>query len=160
MKKIAAKARHNPLAVTSVDVARAAGVSQSVVSRAFSLHPSVADATRERIFAVAGRLGYRRNLLAQGLIKRQSNLLALVAGALTSPLHLQFIESLTRIAQQGSYRVLLLANPPGKSLDESLDSVLHYRPAGILAMAGTPSPKMVRTCQRSGVPVVLLGRQS
>src|SRR5688572_27327674 len=156
----AAKTRNNPLAVTSVDVARAAGVSQSVVSRAFSLHPSVAEATREKIFAVANRLGYRRNLLARSLITRRSNLFALVTGALTSALHLQFIESLTRIAQQRSHRVLLFATPPGRSLDESLDSVLHYRPDGILAMAGTPSPKMVRVCQRSGVPVILLGRNS
>lgn len=157
---IARKTRSNPLAVTSVDVARAAGVSQSVVSRAFSMHPSVADATRDKIFAAANKLGYRRNLLARSLITRRSNLFALVTGALTSTLHLQIIESLTRIAQQRSQRVLLFATPSGQSLDEALDSVLHYRPDGILAMAGTPSPKMVRICQRNGVPVILLGRNS
>jgi len=160
MKMTRAKARRNPLGVTSVDVARVAGVSQSVVSRAFSLDSSVADATREKIFAVANQLGYRRNLLARSLITRRSNLFALVTGALTSTLHLQIIESLTRIAQQRSYRVLLFATPPGQNLDESLDTVLHYRPDGILAMAGTPSEKMVRDCQRSGVPIVLLGRNS
>lgn len=155
-----AKARRDPLAVTSVDVARVAGVSQSVVSRAFSLDPSVAEATRGRILAVAHRLGYRPNLLARSLITRRSNLFALVTGALTSSLHLQIIESLTRIAQLRSYRVLLFATSPGQSLDHSLDNVLHYRPDGILAMAGTPSEKMVRDCQRSGVPIVLLGRNS
>lgn len=160
MRTTEAKARRNPLTVTSVDVARVAGVSQSVVSRAFSLDSSVAEATREKIFAVANRLGYRRNLLARSLITRRSNLFALVTGALTSTLHLQIIESLTRIAQQHSYRVLLFATPPGQSLDESLDTVLHYRPDGILAMAGTPSQKMVQDCGRNGVPVVLLGRNS
>lgn len=160
MATTSAKVRGDSLAVTSVDVAVAAGVSQSVVSRAFSLHPSVADSTREKIFAIAKRLGYRRNLLARSLITRRSNLFALVTGSLTSTLHLQIIESLTRVAQQRSHRVLLFATPPGQSLDQALDTVLHYRPDGILAMAGTPSPKMVRICQRSGVPVILLGRNS
>ncbi len=146
--------------VTSVDVARAVGVSQSVVSRAFNSDSSVAEATRERIFAVADALGYRRNLLARSLITRRSNLFALVTGALTSPLHLSLIEACTRITQQRGYRVLLFSTPPGETLDQALASVLQYRPDGILALAGTPSEGMVRDCKRDGIPIVLLGRDS
>ena len=150
--------RRNRLAITSIDVALAAGVHQSVVSRAFSLDPSVASATRERIFAVADRLGYRRNLLARSLITRNSNLIALVTGALSSTLHLQIIDALTAIAQQRDYRVLLFVTPRGGHFDESLEQVLHYRPDAVLTIAGTPSETMVQDCRRSGVPVVLLGR--
>jgi DNA-binding LacI/PurR family transcriptional regulator len=145
-------------AITSVDVARVVGVSQSVVSRAFNLDSSVAEATRERIFAVADELGYRRNLLARSLITRRSNLFALVTGALTSPLHLSLIEACTRITQQRGYRVLLFSTPPNETLDQALSSVLQYSPDGILALAGTPSENMVRGCKRDGIPIVLLGR--
>lgn len=146
--------------ITSVDVARAVGVSQSVVSRALNLDSSVAEATRQRIFAVADELGYRRNLLARSLITRRSNLFALVTGALTSPLHLSLVEACTRITQQRGYRVLLFSTPPGESLDQALSSVLQYRPDGILALAGTPSEEMVRDCKQDGIPIVLLGRDS
>lgn len=145
-------------AVTSVDVARVAGVSQSVVSRAFSQDPSVAKATRQRIFAVASELGYRRNMLARSLITKRSHILALVTGTLTNPLHLSVIEAFTRTTQQRGCRVLLSATSPGQSLDDALSGILQHQPDGILVLAGTPSQDMVDGCRGEGVPIVLLGR--
>lgn len=45
--------------VTIMDVAKAAGVSKSTVSRALTDHPRISGATKERVRAVAGRLGYQ-----------------------------------------------------------------------------------------------------
>lgn len=47
--------------VTSYDVAKAAGVSQATVSRTFSTGGYVAMATKNRVLAVAKRLGYAPN---------------------------------------------------------------------------------------------------
>lgn len=47
--------------VTTRDVALAAGVAQSTVSRALSNNPQVSAAERERITAIAQKLGYRPN---------------------------------------------------------------------------------------------------
>jgi DNA-binding LacI/PurR family transcriptional regulator len=138
--------------VTSVDVARLVGVSQSVVSRAFSLDSSVAQATRERVFAAADQLGYRPNLLARSLITNRSNLIALVTGALTNPLHLSLIAATTEIAQLRGYRVLLFSTPPGAHLDHALREVLQHRPDGIVALAGSPSDEMTSACRRDGIP--------
>ena len=147
-------------AVTSVDVAHAAGVSQSVVSRAFSQDPSVAKETRKRIFDVAAKLGYRRNLIARSLITKQSYVLALVTGTLTNPLHLSVIEAFTRTTQQRGYRVLLSATSPGQGLDDAIGDVLQHQPDGILALAGTPSKTVIDSCRSVGVPIVLLGRDA
>ena len=152
--------RRNAGSVTSVDVARAVGVSQSVVSRAFSLHSSVAAATREQIFAAADRLGYRPNLLARSLITRRSNLFALVTGALANPLLLSVIESFSQAAQKSGYRVLLFSALPGQDLDAAMADVLQYQPHGVLALAGAPSAAIVDACRKSGIPIVLLGRES
>jgi DNA-binding LacI/PurR family transcriptional regulator len=146
--------------VTSVDVARAAGVSQSVVSRAFSLHPSVAAATRSQIFAVAEQLGYRPNLLARSLITRRTQLFAMVTGVLTNPLLLRVIECFTQAAQARGYRVLLFTAAPGSELDQAFRDVMQYQPDGVLALAGTPSPAVVAECRRSAIPVVLFGREA
>lgn len=152
--------RQRGASVTSVDVARAAGVSQSVVSRAFSLHPSVAEQTRADIFAVADRLGYRPNLLARSLITRKSNLFALVTGALANPLLLNVIDTFTQAAQAQGYRVLLFTSPRGEQLDTALLEVLQYQPHGVIALAGNPSDAMAAKCRESGIGVVLLGRDS
>ncbi|WP_439580361.1 LacI family DNA-binding transcriptional regulator [Elioraea sp.] len=150
--------RKRTRAATSVDVARAAGVSQSVVSRAFSLAPGVSPATRERIQQAAAKLGYRHNQLARGLITRRSNLLALVAGALSNPLHLNLIQSLSRLAQARGHRVLLVTAPDEKDMDGAIDDVLAYMPVGIVAMAGTPGAAQVGECARLNLPLVLVGR--
>jgi DNA-binding LacI/PurR family transcriptional regulator len=57
-------------AVTSVDVAKLAGVSQSAVSRAYTPGASVADGTRHRVMEAARKLGYRPNAIARTLITR------------------------------------------------------------------------------------------
>lgn len=56
------------LPVTMSDVGRAAGVSQAAVSLAFRRDPSIPAATRQRIFAVARRLGYRRHAAISALM--------------------------------------------------------------------------------------------
>jgi LacI family transcriptional regulator len=55
---------------TQATIARAAGVSQMTVSLALRNHPSISAATRERVRAVAARLGYRRNPLVAALMKQ------------------------------------------------------------------------------------------
>jgi len=56
--------------VTSIEVARIAGVSQSTVSRAFNREGVVSQETLDRIRSVASELGYRPNELARSLISR------------------------------------------------------------------------------------------
>lgn len=150
--------RKRTRAATSIDVARAAGVSQSVVSRAFSLSPGVSPATRERIQQAAAKLGYRHNQLARGLITQRSNLLALVAGALSNSLHLDLIQALSHLAQLRGHRVLLITAPDGQDIDAAIADVLPYMPAGIVVMAGTPSVARVEECKRLGLPLVIVGR--
>ncbi|RRR76197.1 LacI family DNA-binding transcriptional regulator [Streptomyces sp. RP5T] len=54
--------------VTIREVAKAAGVSRSTVSRVLDPDGTVSAVTRERVQAVAGRLGYQPNRAARGLI--------------------------------------------------------------------------------------------
>ena len=80
---------------TSYDVARHAGVSQSAVSRCFRAGASVSPATRARILAAADELGYRPNAIAQGLITRRSNLVAVIISNLTNLYYPEVLAALT-----------------------------------------------------------------
>lgn len=57
---------------TIKDVARAAGVHFTTVSMALRGHPSIPAVTRDRIVAVAGRIGYRRDEVFSALSNRRS----------------------------------------------------------------------------------------
>ena len=52
------------------EVAERAGVAMSSVSRTLSGHPDVSEAMRTRVLAAVAELGYKPDLLAQGLRKR------------------------------------------------------------------------------------------
>ena len=94
---------------TSYDVARQAGVSQSAVSRCFKQGASVAPRTREKILAAARELNYYPNAIAQGLITRRSNLVAIIISNLTNLYYPEVLAELTqRLSAQG-IRVLLFS---------------------------------------------------
>jgi LacI family transcriptional regulator len=57
--------------ITTRDIARAAGVSQSTVSRALRDHPSIPLETRQRLQELAISLGYRPNPLVSALMSSQ-----------------------------------------------------------------------------------------
>lgn len=63
---------------TSFDIAELAGVSQPTVSRALRGHPSVSEATRLRITAIADQLNYAVDHNASRLRSRTTNTLALL----------------------------------------------------------------------------------
>jgi DNA-binding LacI/PurR family transcriptional regulator len=63
---------------TISDVARRAGVSKGLVSFVFNDRPGVATATRERILAAAGELGWRPSVRAKSLSTQTSFALGLV----------------------------------------------------------------------------------
>lgn len=142
---------------TSYDVARAAGVSQSAVSRAFRAGASVAPGTRARIEAAAKRLGYAPNAMAGALITRRSNLIAVIISNLTNLYYPEVLAELTQRLSQRGMRVLLFALAQESDVDEALGQVWRHRVDGAIAAARL-SPAQVDAFARQGVPLVLYNR--
>jgi DNA-binding LacI/PurR family transcriptional regulator len=142
---------------TSYDVARQAGVSQSAVSRCFKQGASVAPRTREKIMEAARALGYHPNAIAQGLITRRSNLVAIIISNLTNLYYPEVLAELTqRLSAQG-IRVLLFALAAESDVDEVLDQVWRYRVDGAIVAARLDPSQLAGFADR-GVPVVLYNR--
>lgn len=144
--------------VTSIDVARLAGVSQSTVSRAFTPGASVSPEARERVLAAARALGYRPNALARSLITRQSNIVGIVMANLTSPFHPYALEQFIQRLQAMGRQALLFSTAPDEDIDDLLDQVLQYRVDGLIITAATISSQMAEQCASNGIPVVLFNR--
>ena len=86
--------------VTSVDVARHAGVSQSTVSLVFSGkgHGRVSEATQDRVRRSARELGYRPNVAAQALRLGTSRAVALLVPDVTNPFFSRVLRGAQRAA--------------------------------------------------------------
>jgi DNA-binding LacI/PurR family transcriptional regulator len=142
---------------TSYDVAKLAGVSQSAVSRCFKPGASIAADTRERVLAAAKALNYQPNAIAQGLITRRSNLVAILISSLTNLYYPEVLAELTAQLSTRGIRVLLFSVRQESEVDEILDHVWRYRVDGAIA-AVRLSDAQIETFARNGVPIVLYNR--
>ncbi len=145
--------------VTSLDVARLAGVSQSAVSRALTPGASISDAMKRRVTEAAETLGYTPNLFARSLITRRSDLIGVVMGEVTSAFYAEVLDRLGRSLQERGQRVLFAGAPLEAGPDQAVGELLHYHVAGIVITSATLSRGMAARCTAAGAPVVLLNRK-
>src|SRR4029079_9468720 len=148
---------------TMRDIAVAAGVSQSTVSRVLNDVPTrvpIAPETRERVSATARRLGYRPNPLARGLRGAPTMLLGAVVRDITDPFFAGAIEALSIAAMSHGYK-LVLGHARGRACDALvLTAVLHARHCDAIVLLGDlqDQPRLIADLADSLVPVVGLGQ--
>lgn len=144
--------------ITSGEVARAAGVSQSAVSRVFS-GASASKATVEKVRAAAEQLGYRPNVLARSLITGRSRIIGVVMGYLNNQFYPEALEKLSNNLQARGYHVLVfMASRTQGDIDGVLREILDYQVDGIIMASVAMSSQLAAQCEAAGVPVVLFNR--
>jgi DNA-binding LacI/PurR family transcriptional regulator len=144
--------------ITSVDVARHAGVSQATVSRVFSNSDLVSPETYEKVMAAAHKLGYTPNVIARSLITHSTNIVGLVMADITSPFYPYVLEKFSQRLQEEGRQVLLFNAAPGKSVDDLLPLALQYQVDALVITSATLSSEMADECVRQGTPVILFNR--
>jgi DNA-binding LacI/PurR family transcriptional regulator len=102
---------------TLQDVADAANVSVMTVSRAMKDSPAVTPATRARVLAAAGQLGYRPSFSARTLRTGHSRLISMVGPNLVVPLHVAVMQGARDAAAQHDYRLMLHMEAPTRELE-------------------------------------------
>jgi DNA-binding LacI/PurR family transcriptional regulator len=145
-------------AVSQIDVAELAGVSQAAVSRTFTPGASVSPATRERVLAAAQTLGYRPNVIARSLITHTTNIIGILLVRFSNPFYWQVFKEFTHKLQQLGYWTLLFNVAEGEPVEETLLTALQYQVDGIIITSATLSSGLVDKCMRAGTPVVLFNR--
>ena len=94
--------------VTSIELARLAGVSSATISRAFSANSRISAVTRERVLLIAREHNYHPNAMARSLNNRQSRLVALVVNTIANPCEAEDLNTLVHQLQQHERMPLLL----------------------------------------------------
>lgn len=145
--------------VTSADVARLAGVSQSAVSRVFTPGASASKRTIEKVRAAAQTLGYRPNVLARAMITGKSRIIGLVVAYLENQFYPLAIERLSRILQERGYHILIfMAENATEKVAEVVDELLDYQVDGIITASVGITNDLAARCNAAGIPVVMFNR--
>jgi DNA-binding LacI/PurR family transcriptional regulator len=144
-------------AVTSLDVARLAQVSQSAVSRTFTPGASVSEVTRAKVEDAARKLGYRPNAIARSLITRRSRMIAVVMSYLDNQFYPVVLEKISQRLQRDGYHVLLFIADT-REVDAVLSEILQYQVDGLVLASTSLSSALALRCSDAGIPVVLFNR--
>lgn len=145
--------------VTSVDVARKAGVSQSAVSRVFTPGASVSPKMADKVLKAANELGYRPNVLARSLITGRSKIIGLVVAYLENQFYPDALEKLSTALQEHGYHILVfMVSNDDASVDKVMGELLDYQVDGIITASVGMSNALAARCSAAGVPVVLFNR--
>ena len=145
--------------VTSAEVARLAGVSQSAVSRVFTPGASVSAKTMEKVRAAAEELGYRPNVLARSLITGRTRIIGLVVAYLENQFYPMALELLSRALQARGYHILVfMAENSTERVAQVMSELLDYQVDGIITASVAMSNDLTARCDGAGIPVVMFNR--
>lgn len=143
---------------TIYDVARAAGVAPSTVSRAFSRPGRVNAETAERIREVAAELGYRANPQARALSTRTTSMIAVLFADIGNPVFSELVQGAEEAAAEAGYAMVLADTRESAGRERQvLDTILTSVDGVVLA-----SPRMSDTAARQVAkvkPTVVLNRE-
>ena len=142
---------------TSYDVARAAGVAQSTVSRSFAPGSEMSDDTRAKVQRVAASLGYVPNALARSLITRRSEMVAVIVTDFTLQTNPAIVAGIGRALAGHGKQLLLMAVEGEAGARDAAAAALRY-PLDGLVLATTLDAAAVRPFLRRGVPVACFNR--
>ena len=142
---------------TIIDVAKAAGVAPSTVSRAFSRPQRVNHVTREHVLAIADELGYVPNPAAQALESGRSRTVALLVPDITNPYFSGVIKGAERAAAAAGLTLLLGDTQENPAVEEQLVRRLGGAVDGfVLSASRLPEDELRRAAELN--PITLINR--
>lgn len=144
---------------TIYDVARAAGVATSTVSRAFNNPGRLREATRQRVLAVADDLGYRPNPHAKALLSGRTKTIAMVVSDITNPHYFELIRGAEMRARAAELTLILInAEESPRNEYTQVQRLIGSVDGFLLAASRMPDENLIDLARAR--PVVLLNRQS
>ena len=140
--------------VRLIDIAQAAGVSVSAVSKALGNSSELPQATKDRILDYANRLGYRPNFTARSLRLGRSNLLGVLIPDITNAYYASILKGIEAKARSyGFTTIITITNEDSEIEKNTFDAFLSVPVDGILSV-----PIDLNNYAPLEIPLVLLSR--
>ncbi|WP_102318607.1 LacI family DNA-binding transcriptional regulator [Enterovibrio norvegicus] len=143
--------------LTSNDIAKHLGVSQSMVSRAFNPKASISDEKRTYILEGAATLGYKPNALARSLISNRSGLIAIALDSSANPMYDLQARILASEIQANGGQAILCPISNG-DLDSAIQRAFEYQVDGLIIATSRLSSNVIEQCEQYGVCLSFINR--
>lgn len=145
--------------LTTKDIAKKAGVSQTTVSRVLNGHPYVSDETKERVLQVIKELDYQPNYVARSMVLQRTNTLGLIVADITNPFYGEIAKSIIDRAKEFHYNVFLCNNDNNQELQKFyIRLLLEKRVDGIIFASVKLRDKAVEQLVRDEYPCIMCNR--
>lgn len=134
-----------PRHVTLDDIAAAAGVSTTTVSRVLRDSPAVREPTRLRVLEKVRELGYEPDHVARSLSTRSSTLVGIVVHEVAAPFYARVLKGARDALHDAGYQVLLMESVRDEATERAaIRTLVAHRVAGILlTTSGGEAPASV-----------------
>ena len=149
--------------ITIKDLAKAAGVSVTTVSRALNGYSDVNEKTRQKIKKLAQELGYRPNALAQSLVLKKTRTIGVIMSHIRKSeakdsFAFEVLCGINDRVSELNYEILLFSTNPNKQLNKSYIDLCRERNVDgvILQGLGLSDPYMKEVVSQTNFPSVLI----
>ena len=138
--------------VTRADVAKAAGVSETIVSYVVTNNRYVAKDKRERVEKAIRELHYRPNNVARALKGMRSNQLLFIADQITNEYFSRIVSEMDKYGYEAGFLISLCAN---RNTPEFVSQVISRQYDGIIISSISFPMEYLDAFSKAGIPVLL-----
>ncbi|MEU4194962.1 LacI family DNA-binding transcriptional regulator [Kribbella sp. NPDC026611] len=142
---------------TLKDVAQAAGVSISTVSRVFSSPGRISPETADRVREVARRLRFSPNVMARSLITGTSPNIGVVVPDISNPYMTTLLKAAQKVSRQHSIGVFVADTDDDAEIERQVCEQFAQQTRGVVLCAPRMTTPQIREVSRL-VPLVLVNR--
>jgi len=147
--------------VSIKDIAKAAGISHSTVSRSLRDSPLVNPETKARIQRLAREMGYSPDASARSLVLGQTRTVGVVVTNISDPFIAEVVQGIESAAYAHSYTVILASSNSDPSREmASVEMLRSKRVDGVIVTSSRVGALYQEHLERIGVPVVLINNHS
>ena len=144
--------------VTIKDIAKAANVSYSTVSRALSGSPEISDETRKRILQLCKEMNYTANSVARAMVMKSTKLLGLILTDVNNPFMSELAYHIDRQARARGYNIVLCNSSRNIDQERELFELMIGRQVdGVMIFPAGPESYESLRPYLSRIPTVFIG---
>lgn len=137
------------------DIAQAAGVSTTTVSRALAKPSMVKKATVDRVKAAVAALDYTPNALASSLRRKRADTIVVVVPDILNPFYSGIVQGIENVAHDVAFRILLGETKDQQARLDSYSEMLASKQADGLILIGSLTPSNYNPAATSREHMVL-----
>jgi len=147
--------------VSIKDIAKAAGVSYSTVSRALNDSPLISQNVRENIQEIAKTMGYTPNALAQSLQSHRTNSVGLVITTIADPFFADIVHGVEDVARRAGISVFLASsnNDPEEEI-RIIETFGRRRVDGVIVASSRIGPGYAERLGQIRIPVIVVNTEA